>query len=95
MTIDTTLTRIRSYFQHKGWSAHRVGVECGVSYIAVRSLFDPEFSPTLTTLRKLEAVIPDHWTLGDPVSGHAQIVPADPIIFTGFNICQVNRESDQ
>lgn len=59
MMIDRTIERIRAYRAHRGWSILRFAKEAGIGESTIRRLDDPEWSPTVDTLRRLERVVPD------------------------------------
>ncbi len=59
MLIDDALVRIRAYRLHKGWSVNKYAVEAGVAESTIRRLDDPTWSPTATTIRLLECLVPD------------------------------------
>ena len=62
MMIDAAIQRIRAYRDHRGWTNNRLATEAKVPESCVRDLDDAGWSPTLRTLRKLEAVVPEQFT---------------------------------
>jgi ribosome-binding protein aMBF1 (putative translation factor) len=58
MLIDQSIARIRAYRQAKGWSILRLAKESGQGESTIRRLDDPDGSPNVETLRKLESIIP-------------------------------------
>jgi hypothetical protein len=47
------------------WKPARYAREAGISEVATRRLFEDDWAPTSTTIRALEALIPDRWQAGD------------------------------
>ena len=55
--IDTLLERIRDYRRHRGWSLNRLAKEAGVPWGVLQGMDEPEWSPSLKTLRALLAAV--------------------------------------
>ena len=65
---DALIFRIRQWRDARQWSASRLATEAGLSNMALRAMDRPHWNPTVETLRKLEALIPDGGQPGDPVT---------------------------
>jgi len=59
MTIDAVLRRIRAYRQSQGLSRRAFAHCAGLQESSIRLMDDDEWSPSVRTLRRLEAVIPE------------------------------------
>lgn len=55
--IDTLLERIRDYRRHQGWSLNKLANAAGVPWSVLQGMDDPDWSPSLKTLRALLAVM--------------------------------------
>lgn len=55
---DRIVSRVRSFARTRGWSVYRYSKEAQVSLSTIRDLHREGWSPSLETLRRLEAVIP-------------------------------------
>lgn len=55
---DIAIIRIRQFIRENGLSNLRFAKMAGMTEISIRRLFMDGFNPTLSTLRKMEAVIP-------------------------------------
>lgn len=58
MSIDLSISRIRSYAAYKGWKRARLAAEAGMHNTTLRNFGHPDWNPTVETLRQLEAIIP-------------------------------------
>lgn len=56
-TTAGVLARIRAFKRMKGWAPSRLAREAGLSNMALRDIDSAEWSPTVDTLRKIEALI--------------------------------------
>lgn len=65
-SLAATLNRIRAFAQAMEWKPARVAREAGLADIATRNMHKDEWSPTSSTIRRLEALIPADWKAGDP-----------------------------
>ena len=64
MSVDFIVWRIRSYIASRGWSLTRVAREAGFPHLTTPRQFEtPEWNPTISELRKLEAIVPPEFTL--------------------------------
>lgn len=55
--IDETLQHIRSSAKSLGWTAAELARRAGVSWATVCDFEDPNWSPTVKTLRKVEKAL--------------------------------------
>lgn len=59
MTIDLVLHRIRSYAENQKWTVAELARRAGANWSAINGIYDdPGWSPSMKTLRRLEAVVP-------------------------------------
>ena len=58
MIIEMSISRIQQYRAAKRWSKHAFARAAGLSAHSLKLMDDPAWSPTASTLRKLETVIP-------------------------------------
>lgn len=58
MSVDAAVVRVRAYRDHMGWSNNLMAKKANVSEAAVRKIDHPGWNCYLSTLRKLEAVVP-------------------------------------
>lgn len=65
-SLAATLDRIRAFARAMDWKPARVAREAGLADIATRNMAREDWSPTSSTIRRLEALIPDKWSAGDP-----------------------------
>ncbi len=72
--IDAVIERIRSYRRHRSWSLNKFATEAGLPWSVVQNMDEPDWSPSLATLRKAEGVIPDDFS---PPKGSAPPAPRD------------------
>jgi 3,4-dihydroxy 2-butanone 4-phosphate synthase/GTP cyclohydrolase II len=56
--IDQAVTRIRAFAAAQGWRKSRLAKEAGMQDTTLRNFDDPDWNPTLETVRRLEALIP-------------------------------------
>lgn len=60
------------------WRPSRVAREAGLADIATRNMHKGEWSPSSSTIRRLEALIPEDWKAGDPLPAQGgDPLPAD------------------
>lgn len=64
------IARIRAWRRANDWTAHRYAAEASVPEGSTRRMDDDGWSPTLRTLRKLDAVVPAGWQPGDATPAH-------------------------
>lgn len=57
-TVDAILERVRAFRRARGWSINRLAGEAGMPESTIRDMDAADWSPTVATLRKLEALIP-------------------------------------
>lgn len=58
LTVDRAISRIRAYAAVRGWRKSRLAAEAGLPDTTLRHFGRPDWNPTLSVLRRLEAVIP-------------------------------------
>jgi ribosome-binding protein aMBF1 (putative translation factor) len=58
MSVDATIARIKAFARQKRWSKSRLAVEAGMADTVLRRFDQPDWNPTVETLRRLEAMIP-------------------------------------
>jgi transcriptional regulator with XRE-family HTH domain len=58
MHVDLSVARVRAFRTSKGWSINALAAAAGLGESTIRRIDDPDWSPTVRILRKLEAVIP-------------------------------------
>lgn len=61
MLTDQAIARVRAYRRAMRWSVNRLATEAGMGESTIRRMDDPDWAPTTTILRQLEAVIPAGW----------------------------------
>ncbi len=66
-TSTAAIARLRAWASAKGWTKSRFAGEAGLVDTTLRNFHAPSWNPTVETLEKLEAVIPDGWQPGDRV----------------------------
>lgn len=66
-TLDACLVRIREWATANDWRPARLAREAGIAENVTRDMFAGTWSPTASSIRKLEAVIPSGWQPGDPL----------------------------
>lgn len=62
--IDALISRIRDFRKDREMSRHELAVRAGLSRAALVGMDKPNWGPTASTIRKLEAVIPLDWKPG-------------------------------
>ena len=60
MFIKDSINRVRAFRKAKGWSVLRLAKEAGLNEATIRHMDDPGWSPTATTLTRLETVCDAH-----------------------------------
>ena len=71
-TIDQSIARIRAYADAHGWRKSRLAKEAGMQDTTLRGFDTSDWNPTVETLRKLEAIIPENFDpLAAPIDGEA------------------------
>jgi hypothetical protein len=64
--IDEPINRIKIYlFAVAGMNRNQIAEAAGLSEGATRGMHDPAWNPTLETLRKLEALVPDDFAFAE------------------------------
>lgn len=58
MDSTTALDRLRAYARSKGWRKSRFAKEAGLSDTVLRDFDKPSWNPRITTVQKLEAIVP-------------------------------------
>lgn len=56
-----------------GWAPYRFATAAGVSEATLRGIDADDWNPTVRTLERLEALIPEGWRVGDPVPEKARV----------------------
>jgi hypothetical protein len=71
--LDVTIARIRAYALAMGWTRGALAKKAGLrSHNTLRKFDDPDWSPSVKTLRKLEALVPAEFIgHAEPKSGQA------------------------
>lgn len=64
---ETTMRNVRDYVVRCGRGPTELAREIGLDEKSVRQVRDANWNPRATTLRKLEALLPEGWTAGDPL----------------------------
>lgn len=67
-SIDAAIARIRAYTQFQGWTKTRLAREAGLVDTTLRDFDKPDWNPTATTIRRIEAIIPDSFVIPAPDS---------------------------
>ena len=57
MNIDKYLAKIRGKARRKGISRFRLALSAGISENGLKDLWDEDWAPRITTLRKLETAL--------------------------------------
>lgn len=60
--IEQYLNRIRAFRLQAGWSKNKLARESGLRESTIRAMDEADWSPTVSTLRALEKVIPAEFT---------------------------------
>jgi 3,4-dihydroxy 2-butanone 4-phosphate synthase/GTP cyclohydrolase II len=68
---EKALERVVRYAEATGISRNGLANKAGLNESTIRSLGDPQWDPRVSTLKKLEAVIPDDFSADLPVSDAA------------------------
>lgn len=55
---DIEIIRIRQFVREKGWSKMGFAKLIGVTDTTIKRLFEDGYNPTLSTLRRMQSVIP-------------------------------------
>ena len=66
-TFNTVLDRIRAFAEARKWKPARLAREARLSDVTTRGMARSDWSPSGSTIRALEALIPVDWTPGDPL----------------------------
>ena len=67
-STDQVIARVRAFMAAQGWSSGQYARAAGLRDSTLRFMASPDWNPTVETLRKLEAPIPEGWQPGDPVA---------------------------
>ncbi len=65
--FNDILDTIRAFAATKGWKPARLAREAGLSDMVVRGMERDDWSPSGTSVRALERLIPADWKAGDPL----------------------------
>ena len=68
-SVDDVIRRIRAYAASQGWKKSRLAVEAGMVDTTLRDFDKADWNPTLETVRRLEAIIPNDFTPPQPTPG--------------------------
>ncbi|KAA5603002.1 hypothetical protein F1188_20165 [Roseospira marina] len=68
MSVDDVICHLMAWVDDQDWSTCRLAREAAVPESTLRGWRRPDWSPTVATLRKLEAVVPHDWRPSSPVS---------------------------
>lgn len=68
--MDTVhlVARLRAYAKAQGWNKWEFARQAGLRDTVLRRFEEADWNPTVDTLRKLEALIPEGWQPGDAVA---------------------------
>ncbi len=64
-SLNACLDRLRAWARAKQLKPARLAREAGIAESVTRDLALPNWSPTASSIRKLEAIVPAHWKAGD------------------------------
>ncbi len=70
--VDQAVTRIRAFAAAKGWRKSRLAREAGMQDTTLRNFDDPDWNPTLDTVRRLEALIPGDFDPSAPAQASSE-----------------------
>lgn len=65
MSVNDSINRIRAFALAKGWSRNRLATEARIAESTIRSLYEPDWNPTIHTVQALEGIIPDGFVSSD------------------------------
>jgi len=65
--FTATLDRIRAWAKVNNWTPARLAGEAGLTDKATRGMDDADWTPSGSSIRAFEKIIPDHWMPGDPL----------------------------
>jgi len=65
--FDDVLARIRAFAEARGWPPGRLAREAGLSDTVTRGMEQADWSPSGSSVRVLERLIPGDWKPGDPL----------------------------
>ena len=65
--LDTILNRLRAFRRAAGLSMSGLALHAGLSRAALVGIDDEDWSPSSTTVRALEDLIPADWKEGEPL----------------------------
>lgn len=74
--LDVVLNRLRAYRKAAVLSYSGLAQRAGLSRAALVGMDSDDWGPTSTTIRAIEALIPEGWMPGQPVSADVQAVQA-------------------
>lgn len=66
-TTLAIIARLRAWSAAKGWTKSRFAIEAGLRDTTLRDFHEADWNPTREILGRLEAVVPSHWQIGDPL----------------------------
>lgn len=66
-TIGAAVYRVRAWADANHWRKSKYARKAGIIDTTLRDFNEPDWNPTVETLLRLEALIPDGWQAGDPV----------------------------
>lgn len=70
---DALVSRIRAYRNAADLSYSRLALKAGLSRAALIGMDKPDWSPTISTTRAIEGLIPEGWNPGDPLPEQGQV----------------------
>lgn len=86
--MDTThvVDRLRAFARAKGWNKWEFARQAGLRDTVLRRFNDDDWNPTVETLRKLEAQLPEGWQLDDPVPPDSPDQPPRPRVVPASDV---------
>lgn len=80
MLCSRSVLRIRGYLRKTGWSKSKIAKKAGVGEATVFRIFLDDWNPTLSTLRALEAIIPNSWESHDSRNWRINNMPTQDVV---------------
>ncbi len=59
MTVQTSIEQVRQFALKNGLTRWKLAKAAGLGVMTLRDMNDPDWSPSVRTLRKLEALLPE------------------------------------